>query len=140
MAPITLLRLNTIRRLRPNPQRIINSSIAIRPISSTSSLQFPRKASQDRESMNTDADEYSKSGTDSTAAEQKDAAFDPDITDPNAEKNKAGQGGGAGNPLDVSPANPDVSKQGGKEAEGGVEKGQGQKQSGGGSPPKGGKR
>lgn len=40
--------------------------------------------------------------------------------------------------MDVSPANPEVSKQTG-ETEGGAEKGVGKKQSGGGSPNKAGK-
>ena len=45
-----------------------------------------------------------------------------------------------GNPLDVSPANPKVSKQGGEEVEGGAENvEEGKKSSGGGSPKKAGK-
>jgi len=48
---------------------------------------------------------------------------------------------GKGNPLDVSPANPEVSKQGGGEANGGAENSglEGKSQSGGGSPNKAGK-
>lgn len=42
-----------------------------------------------------------------------------------------------GNPLDVSPANPEVSKQRGPQ-EGGAQSGEGKKQSGGGSPNKNG--
>lgn len=44
----------------------------------------------------------------------------------------------SGNPLEVSPANPEVSKQRGQQ-EGGAEKGARKKQSGGGSPNKAGK-
>lgn len=42
--------------------------------------------------MNTEATEYSKSGTDDAAARQEDAAFDPDKTDPEEQKDTAGEG------------------------------------------------
>ena len=42
--------------------------------------------------MNTEATEYSKSATDDESARQADAAFNPDITDPQEQKNKAGEG------------------------------------------------
>ena len=77
------------------------------------------------------------SGTDDVSARQEDAAFDPDRTSPEAEKDKAGEGNKV-NPLEVSPANPDVSKQW-NETEGGAESGaERTKASGGGSPKKGG--
>jgi len=42
--------------------------------------------------MNTEATEYSKSGTDDGAAKHDEAAFDPDITDPAKEEERAGEG------------------------------------------------
>jgi hypothetical protein len=74
----------------------------------------------DREKMNTDAIEYAKSGTDDTAAENKEAVFDPNITTPEGAKQKAGEGNSE-NPLEVSPANPKISE-GTTEAEGGPKK------------------
>lgn len=84
-------------------------------------LSFPRKGAEDRNDINTDATEYSKSGTDDMAAAQQDAAFNPHRTDPQDQKNVAGEGAES-NPLDVSPANPDVSQQI-NPTEGGAEKG-----------------
>ncbi|KAE9380232.1 hypothetical protein N431DRAFT_361686 [Stipitochalara longipes BDJ] len=138
MPPISLLRLAVRQSLHVRP---FPSSIrATRPFSHSPLSRFPRKDSQDRNSINTEATEYSKSGTDDGAAKQEEAAFDPDITDPAKEEERAGEGKGKGNPLDVSPANPEVSQQGGGEAEGGAENaGEGKSQSGGGSPKKSGK-
>ena len=43
--------------------------------------------------MNTEATEYSKSGTDDESARQEEAAaFDPNITDPGEQTEKAGEG------------------------------------------------
>ena len=50
--------------------------------------------------------EYAKSGTDDSSAGNKDAAFDPNITDPQEAKKKAGEGNEV-NPLEASPADPD---------------------------------
>lgn len=55
---------------------------------------MPRKDSQHKDSINTEATEYSKSATDDESARQGDAAFDPDITDPQQQKDKAGEGTG----------------------------------------------
>ncbi|MDI1489681.1 MAG: hypothetical protein OHK93_000879 [Ramalina farinacea] len=72
---------------------------------------YPRKDSQDKDSINTEATEYSKSASDDEGARQQDAAFDPNITDPQEQKDVAGKDtGGKNNPLDVSPANPEVNK------------------------------
>lgn len=45
-----------------------------------------RDAQEDRTQINPDSNEYSKSGTDDTAAGNDEAAFDPNITDPQAAK------------------------------------------------------
>ena len=60
------------------------------PISHTTSLRHPRKDSQDKDSINTEATEYSKSGTDDESARQEDTAFDPGVTEPGHQKDKVG--------------------------------------------------
>jgi len=57
-------------------------------------LTYPRKDSQDKDSINTEATEYSKSATDDEGARQEEAAFNPNITDPQEEKEKAGKSTG----------------------------------------------
>lgn len=65
-----------------------------RQFSQTTSFALPRKDSQHKDSINTEATEYSKSATDDESARQEDAAFNPDITDPQEQKDKAGEGTG----------------------------------------------
>ncbi|RKF64889.1 hypothetical protein GcM3_128012 [Golovinomyces cichoracearum] len=78
-------------------------------ISIMSPCAFPRKDFQDRNSIDPTRTEYSKSGTDSSSAEQEKASFDPKVTQPEQSREIAGKGI-KGNPLEVSPANPEVSK------------------------------
>lgn len=54
-------------------------------------LALPQKDSQDRESIDRESTEYSKSGTDDQAAGIDWAAFDPNTTEPAAEKKAAGK-------------------------------------------------
>jgi hypothetical protein len=63
-----------------------------RRLHQTSLLRLPRKDSQDKDSINTEATEYTKSGTDDGAAAQEEAAFDPNNTSPEGEMKKAGEG------------------------------------------------
>ena len=49
--------------------------------------------------MNVEANEYSKSSTDDESARQEDAAFDPAITDPQKQHEKAGEGMGVSPPA-----------------------------------------
>jgi len=120
---------------RPSPSSIRT----LRPFSQTPLSRYPRKGSEDKDSINTEATEYSKSGTDDASARQEEAAFGPETTDPSKEKKIAGEGEGSGNPLEVSPANTKVSKPRG-ETEGGAENSaRNDKRSGGGSPNKAGK-
>lgn len=59
--------------------------------------------------MDTQSNEYSKSGTDTDAAEQNHVAFDSSSpNDPEEAKKQAGKGNEV-NPLDASPANPELS-------------------------------
>ncbi|KAI9712466.1 MAG: hypothetical protein M1812_006881 [Candelaria pacifica] len=87
-------------------------SASVRNLHRTTVKSYPRKDSQHKDSINTEATEYSKSGTDDQAAREEEAAFDPQQTSPEKQRETAGKDSGAGgNPLDVSPANPEVSKQ-----------------------------
>lgn len=74
--------------------RIQASPSSRRNISSSAPFAYPRKDSQDKDSINTEATEYSKSATDDESARQGDAAFDPNITDPQEQLGKAGEGQG----------------------------------------------
>ena len=74
-----------------------------RGIPSPRTSPTPSDAQVDREKINPEANEYAKSGTDNTAAKNDEAAFDPNITDPQEAKKKAGEGNTV-NPLDASPA------------------------------------
>lgn len=85
-----------------------------------SSESDKKSAVKDREKINTDADEYSQSTTDDDTARNEEAAFNPNITDPQEAKEKAGEGNDS-NPLDASPANPALS-QGTAEEQGGAKK------------------
>ncbi len=135
MPPSVLLRLSlslqSIARplARPLARPIYPTRTPLRPFSSSIRIfanqgQDPeentndqRSAQLDREKIDRDPNEYSKSGTDESASANEEAAFDPNITDPQEAKKKAGEGNDV-NPLDASPANPDISS-GTAEAEGG---------------------
>ncbi|KAI9673048.1 MAG: hypothetical protein M1817_003212 [Caeruleum heppii] len=114
----TLIRRPARLPLSPRPLSVS----PLRPFSTTVPARLPRKDSQDKDSINTEATEYSKSGTDDQAAHEDQAAFDPNQTAPETEKQTADQESGVSqrqsaskgsdpNPLEVSPANPEVSKQ-----------------------------
>jgi len=62
--------------------------LAARPLHTTTTLRFPRKDSQDKDSINTNPTEYSKSGGDPSSA-QMDTAFDPNTTSPEGQEAKA---------------------------------------------------
>ncbi|KUJ23088.1 uncharacterized protein LY89DRAFT_776899, partial [Mollisia scopiformis] len=137
MSPTSILRLTSRQCLRTQARSIRPQVQGIRPFSRTTLAAYPRKGSEDKDSINTEATEYSKSGTDDASAKQEEAAFDPNTTDPKQEKKVAGEGED-GNPLEVSPANPEVSKPRG-EQEGGAQNAEKNKSSGGGSLNKAGK-
>ncbi|PQE17705.1 hypothetical protein CJF31_00005412 [Rutstroemia sp. NJR-2017a BVV2] len=147
--PIHRILLTT--RPRPNllaPQR--------RTLTRTRALLLPRKGAQDKDSIDRSPTEYTRSGTDDGAVSEQKAAFDPSMTSPEAEREEAGKGPRKSeepegeNPLDVSPANPEVSKpkgtgNSGAERSKGEESGAytgtgGGRGSGFGSPNKGAKR
>ena len=88
-------RISTIKQQGRSQQPLLRMP-AHRQFSQTLSFALPRKDSQDKDSINTEATEYSKSATDDEGARQDDAAFNPDITDPQHEKDKAGEGTGKG--------------------------------------------
>lgn len=103
--------------------RLFGTSLARPERSPEGGDQNPqRDAQQDREKINTDSNEYAKSGTDDTTAKNEEAAFDPNITSPEGARQKAGEGNKM-NPLDVSPANPKVSEGTAENGGGAKEKG-----------------
>ena len=88
-------RISSIKaQLRPNAQ--LGTAPCHRQFSQSTWLAYPRKDSQDKDSINTEATEYSKSATDDEGARHDDAAFNPDITDPQQQKDKAAEGTGEG--------------------------------------------
>jgi hypothetical protein len=89
MAPLNLVRLTTGRAVRQYP---LPTTIRLRQLHQSSLLCLPRKDSQDKDSINTEATEYSKSTTDDDAARNEEAAFDPKSTSPSEEKAKTGEG------------------------------------------------
>ncbi|KAF2271343.1 uncharacterized protein EI97DRAFT_437953 [Westerdykella ornata] len=111
----------------------------VRPLTTTPTLRA-RKGAEDKDSLQPRRSEYSMTGTDDAAADNPDAAFNPNKTRPEEEvatagKNKKDNPHG-GNPLDVSPGNEEVSRpepEEGRESKG-VERGP----STGGSAPKAG--
>jgi len=131
---------------RPSASRF---ALATRHFQTASQRQFPYKNTQDKDTIKTDSNEYSKSGGDGAAARQtEDIAFNPDKTSPEEQHDAASRkmGGDSNNPLNVSPANTEIGKPRG-EQEGGAqgspgETGQGSEQrsktSGGGSAQKSG--
>ncbi|KAJ4342835.1 hypothetical protein N0V95_006814 [Ascochyta clinopodiicola] len=102
---------------------------------STSRSFFAQKDAQDKDSLKTTSNEYSKSGSDDAAA-HTDAAFNPNQTTPEeAEASAEKESGGQDNSLNVSPGNPEVSKPNDPEI-GGASQGTNNKASGAGSPNK----
>ncbi|KAI7600954.1 hypothetical protein KC343_g15443 [Hortaea werneckii] len=123
----------------------------------TSSRLCARKDAQGKDDLKPEPNEMSKSGSDDQAAAVEDAAFNPKKTSPEEEYNTAGGESAKhgmtnawnlrkkmNNPLDVSPANHEVSKprsgtEGGHEgssAQAGDANSQRARTSGGGSSPK----
>lgn len=84
-------RISTVKQ-QARPQLASLKPSTHRQFSQTSSFAHPRKGSQDKDSIDTEATEYTKSATDDEAARQGDAAFNPDITDPQEMKDVAGKG------------------------------------------------
>ncbi|PVH98888.1 hypothetical protein DM02DRAFT_615468 [Periconia macrospinosa] len=96
---------------------------------------FAAKNTQDKDSLDPQSNEYSKSGSDQAAASSS-AAFDPNTTSPEGEQQQA-EKDGSGNPLKVSPGNDKVSKPR-ADQEGGAQNSPRTSSSGGGSAPKSG--
>ncbi|THX89561.1 hypothetical protein D6D05_01144 [Aureobasidium pullulans] len=137
------------RRLLAQQPRVLSqrpiARVISRPLSYTYQLQA-RKDVQDKDSLKPEPNEYSKSGSDDEAARVEDTAFNPNKTTPEEQHDSAeSESGKASNPLNVSPANQEVSKPRGA-TEGGHEGSAASssdspsdrsRSSGGGSPTKG---
>ncbi|KAL7784977.1 hypothetical protein V8C37DRAFT_394914 [Trichoderma ceciliae] len=131
---------STIRHLTQTSRRC---TIGIPRLYHTSTaLWLPYKYSQDRESLKPGSNEGTRSGRDEDVSAQDDAAFNPQKTDPDTQREAAGQGNKT-NPLNASGANQEFSKPMGDEKTAhdtgpGKETRKGGR-SGGGSAPKKGK-
>jgi len=141
MSPTSLLRLASRRPIRPQTFISNSTSSPIRCFSQTPLRTSPKKYDEDRNSINTESNEYTKSSTDNDAAAQDQAAYDPKKTSPESELKSAERrnevSDGSGSPLEVSGANKEVSKQRDPQ-EGGAEKSANEgNRSGYGSPKKG---
>ncbi|KAI1422528.1 hypothetical protein F5Y12DRAFT_717223 [Xylaria sp. FL1777] len=103
--------------------------------------RLPYKDDMDRESLKPKAHEYTQSGTDDeVAAQHGDAAFNPDKTAPEHERETAAEGAaqkGKQNPLDSSPADHDFAKGGRNETEDRPQHGQSKRSSTGNAPKAG---
>lgn len=124
------------RFLQRTPRAIVSQPRFL----STTAPRFASKDAQDKDSLKPRSNEYSKSGSDDSAA-ASDAAFNPNKTSPEAAERTAEAEGkedsGESDPLNVSPGNPEVSKPR-PDQEGGADSGVRTKTSGGGSPNKSG--
>ena len=89
MPPSNLLRL-AAQSTRPRTHAITPTQL--RPISQTPYLLSPKKGAEDRNDINTESTEHSKSSTDADAAQQDQAAYDPSKTSPESEMESAGDG------------------------------------------------
>jgi hypothetical protein len=89
--------------LRTNKVRLISSS------SVQADLNDQKDAQLDRQKINTETNEGSKSGTDASSTSQDKASYNPSITKPQAAKEEAGKGN-EHNPLDASGANPELGR------------------------------
>jgi len=137
------LRVKTAAFMRP--MSVSRQAIAARQFQSQARV-YARKDTQDRESMNVDPNEYSKSGGDGATARTSDVAFSRSETRPEEAIKEAGketEGTDQSNPLDGSPANTDLgkptkpTKEGSQAEDGNGESGRA-RSSGGGSAPKNG--
>ena len=92
------------RTCKPCAQRrtLQTPFLNIRSFGHSSQLSYPRKDAQDKDSINTEASEYSKSGTDDAAARADSTAFDPDTTSPEAQHEQ--EGGNVSNQHDSASA------------------------------------
>ncbi|RYP67693.1 hypothetical protein DL771_007100 [Monosporascus sp. 5C6A] len=108
----------------------------------SAAARAPYKDDMDRESLKPKAHENTQSGTDDQAAQNEDAAFNPDKTSPESERAAADAGNKPNtNPLEESPANQGFAGNttGANEDRRRGGGGNHQKPSGGGDAPKSGK-
>lgn len=91
----------------PDPRHLVHLGWT-RELQISQTTRMAYKDDQKRESLKPKAHDYTISGTDEEVAASEDAAFNPNITSPEAAKETAGEGDGAGNPLEFSPANKEM--------------------------------
>jgi hypothetical protein len=78
---------------KPTPLRHPHAPIfTVRSFHFQPAYNYPRKGAEDKDSIDREPTEYSKSGTDDQAAAQEEAAFNPHDTNPESQKKTAGEG------------------------------------------------
>lgn len=87
MPPSNLL-CKATRSARPQAFRTAPTSHP-RLLSKTAFLRIPQKGAEDRNSINTESSEHTKSSTDFEAAQQDQAAYDPSKTSPESQMESA---------------------------------------------------
>ncbi|KAK8069616.1 hypothetical protein PG994_006232 [Apiospora phragmitis] len=129
---------SALRLASRSPRTATPATTTLRqPLSTSAAPRMAYKDDQDRNSVKPRAHEYTGSGTDEQVANNADAAFNPDKTGPEEAMETASKGnkktgsGDSGNPLDVSPANQEVSKGGQGAMEDKPQQGNQNKKSGG---------
>ena len=95
MSPSAFLRVAS-RSLQPLPSRLLPAISQSAPFSQGAFRSFSKKNGQDRESINTESTEHTKSSTDDEAAAQNQAAYDPSRTSPESEMESAQKGNKVG--------------------------------------------
>lgn len=98
MSSLSLLHVVSRSSVRPQTFRAVPTISQTRPLSHTAFRSYP-KDDQDRNSINTESSEHTKSSTDSDAAAQDEAAYSPNKTSPESELESAGDGKKVGPPI-----------------------------------------
>lgn len=83
--PTPIMATTTLRRTCPRGTRIASIRNQHRHLHNSSAVSTKKESLQDKDSINTDSNEYSKSGGDKAAA-HSDTAFDPNETRPEQEE------------------------------------------------------
>ncbi|KAF2847457.1 hypothetical protein T440DRAFT_470973 [Plenodomus tracheiphilus IPT5] len=97
------------RALQRTSQQVMPITTRARFLSNTP-VRAATKGAEDKDTLKPTSTEYSKSGSDDSAA-HSDAAFNPNVTKPEAEEASVEkEAGGKDNSLNASPSNTDISE------------------------------
>ena len=88
---LAIARTYPVRLSLPLASLSLHQRTSLAAFHNSAKLAYPRKGSEDKDSINRESTEYSKSGTDDEAAAMNDAAFDPSKTSPEEQMETAGK-------------------------------------------------